>query len=122
MNRPVYDRDVVVVPDRPRRRGRLLGAVVALLLLVVIVAVVLVLVIKGTSSNSAKKDVTVASCSAPGGRPTPGDGNDPESQLQDEQLRDPVKFTDAQGNTVSEGVRIGGQRGGRRERQLETHR
>jgi hypothetical protein len=102
MNGPVDDRDGV--DDRPRRRGRLLRVVVSLLVLAVIVVIVLVLLIKGTSSKSAKKDVTVTTCRADGGgRPTAsGKILNHSSKTSNYVIR--LKFTDAQGNTVSEGV------------------
>jgi hypothetical protein len=90
--------------DRPRRRSRLLGAVVSLLVLAVIVAVVLVVVIKATSSESAKKDVTVTTCrSVDGGKPTAsGRILNHSSKTSNYVIR--LKFTDADGNTLSEGV------------------
>ena len=102
MNGPVYDRDGV--GDRPRRRGRLLRVVVSLLVLAVIVALVLVLLIKGTSSKSAEKDVTVTACRSNGdGKPTAsGTIVNHSSKTSNYVIR--LAFTDAQGNTVSEGV------------------
>ena len=102
MNGPVYDRDGV--GDRPRRRGRLLRVVVSLLVLAVIVALVLVLLIKGTSSKSAKKDVTVTACRANGkGKPT-ASGTILNHSAKTSNYVIQLAFTDAQGNTVSEGV------------------
>jgi hypothetical protein len=101
MNQPVYD--AVPGDDRPRRRGRLLRAIVSLLVLAVIAAVVLVIFIKGTSSKSAKKDVTVTSCSSTGGGKPKASGKilNHSSKTSNYVIR--LKFTDAQGNTVSEG-------------------
>jgi hypothetical protein len=102
MNGPVYD--PVVVDQRPRRRGGLLRVLVGLIVLAVIVVLVLVLVVNGTSSKSAQKDVTVTKCG-------PGDGGKPtatgrilnhSSQTSNYVIR--LSFSDAQGNTVSEGV------------------
>jgi hypothetical protein len=104
VNRPVYERDEGASEDRPRRRGRLLGAVVSLLVLAAVVIVVLVLVINGTSSESAKKDVTVTTCrSVDGGKPTAsGRILNHSSKTSNYVIR--LKFTDAEGNTVSEGL------------------
>ena len=103
MNGSVGDRGGV--DDRPRSRGRLLRVVVSLVVLAVIVALVVVLVVKGTSSKSAMKDVTVTTCHADGGggRPTAsGKILNHSSKTSNYVIR--LKFTDGQGNTVSEGV------------------
>jgi flagellar basal body-associated protein FliL len=103
MNGPVYVREDA--DDRPRRRGRLLRVVVSLLVLVIIVALVLVLAFKGTSSKSAKKDVTVTACGADsgGGKPTAsGTILNHSSKASNYVIQ--ITFTDPQGNTVSEGV------------------
>lgn len=104
MNRAGYDRNDVVDGDQRRRRGLLLRVLGSLLLLAVIVAVVLVLMIKGTSSKSAAKDVTVTTClSADSGRPkASGKILNHSSKTSNYVVR--LKFTDTQGNTVSEGL------------------
>lgn len=104
MNRPVYDRDGNVLDERPRPRHRLLAVLASLLLLAVIAAVVLVLVFKGTSSKSAKKDVTVTACRAAGGDKPKASGRilNHTSKTSNYVIR--LKFTDPQGNTVSEGA------------------
>src|SRR3954452_24775194 len=102
MNGPVDDRDRF--DDRARRQDGLIRVVVSLLVLVLIVGVVLVLVINGTSSKSARKDVTVTTCRASlGGKPTAsGKILNHCSKTSNYVIR--LKFADAQGNTVSEGV------------------
>jgi hypothetical protein len=102
MNEPAHDRDVVEVP--PSRRHPLLRAIVALLVLAVIVVVVLLLFVNGTSSKSAEKDVTVTACqSHDGDKPTAaGTILNHSSKTSNYVIR--LKFADAQGNTVSEGV------------------
>ena len=92
------------VDERPRNRSGLLRRV-ALVVLLAIVALVLVLAFKGTSSKSAKKDVTVTACRADsgGGKPTAsGTILNHSSKTSNYVIR--LTFTDAQGNTVSEGV------------------
>lgn len=93
------------VDERPRNRGGLLRVVVALVVLLAIVALVLVLAFKGTSSSSAKKDVTVAACRADsgGGRPT-ASGKILNHSSKTSNYVIQLTFTDPQGNTVSEGV------------------
>ena len=104
MNGPVYIREDVV-DDRPRRRNGFLRFVVALLVLAVVIAVVLFFVFKGTSSDSAKKDVKVTACRADsgGGKPTAtGTILNHSSKSSNYVIR--LTFTDPQGNAVSEGV------------------
>lgn len=104
MDRPVDERDGAIGDDQQRRRGGLLRALAALLVLAVIAAVVLVLVIRGTSSKSAEKDVTVARCGASGGGKPKASGKvlNHSSKTSTYVIR--LKFTDTQGNTLSEGV------------------
>jgi hypothetical protein len=100
MNIPVSER--AVVDDRGE--DGLLGALLSLVVLAVVVAVVLVLVFKGTSSKSAKKDVTVTACrSNADGKPT-ASGTIVNHSSKTSNYVIQLAFTDAQGNTVSEGV------------------
>lgn len=99
MNTPVSER--AVVDDG---QDGLLGVLLSLIVLAVIVAVVLVVVFKGTSSKSAKKDVTVTACRPNGdGKPT-ASGTIVNHSSKTSNYVIQLAFTDAQGNTVSEGV------------------
>ena len=103
MSERVYDRDDVVV-EGPHRRHPFLRMLVALLVIAAIVVVALVLFVNGTSSKSAEKDVTVTACRpATGDKPTAaGTVLNHSSKTSNYVIR--LKFTDPQGNTLSEGV------------------
>jgi hypothetical protein len=103
MSERVYDRDDVVV-EAPSRRHPLLRLFVALLVFAAIVVVALVLFVNGTSSKSAANDVTITACRpATGDKPTAaGTILNHSSKTSNYLIR--LKFTDAQGNTLSEGV------------------
>lgn len=103
MARTRYRDDVVEAPP-PRRHGglRLLGALVALVL---IAAVVLAVVLVTRTSDDAKDDVAVATCEAApdGGDPSAsGQIVNDSSKTSNYVIR--LRFNDAQGNGVSEGV------------------
>lgn len=102
MNRGVSETHVVT--DQSRRRSGLLRALAALLVLAVIVAIVLIVVVRGTSSKSAKRDVTVTACNAADNSKPHAAGTilNHTSKTSIYVIR--LKFVDAQGNTVSEGV------------------
>ncbi len=104
MSQPIYASGDVVVTEPPRRRHRLLSTLLVLLLFAVIVAAALVLVVKGTSSKSAMKDVTVTTCrGAASSKPTAtGQILNHSSKTSTYVVR--LKFTDTQGNTLSEGI------------------
>jgi hypothetical protein len=102
MARSTYGDDVVEV--RPRRGGAF--RVVALLLALLVVAAIVVAVLLVTrTSDDAKDDVTVAACNADpgGGKPTAsGQIVNDSSKTSNYVVR--LRFNDAQGNGVSEGV------------------
>jgi hypothetical protein len=102
MARTRYRDDVVEAPPRRHMGRRLLAALVAL---VVIAAVVLAVVLVTRTSDDAKDDVSVATCEAdPGGGDPSASGqivND-SSKTSNYVIR--LRFNDAQGNGVSEGV------------------
>jgi hypothetical protein len=102
MSERAYDRDDVVV-EAPRRHS-LLRFFVALLVVAAIVVVALVLFVNGTSSKSAAKDVTITACRpATADKPTAaGAIVNHSSKTSNYVIR--LEFTDAQGNTLSEGV------------------
>ena len=102
MARTRYRDEVVEV--RPRRSAalRLIALLVAL---VVIGAVVLAVVLVTRTSDDAKDDVTVSTCEADqdGGDPTAsGQFVNDSSKTSNYVVR--LRFNDAQGNGVSEGV------------------
>ena len=103
MNQRVVEEDGAVVVDRPRRGG-LLRAIIGIAVVVVVAAVIAVLVINRTSSSSAKEDVTITTCrGASNGKPkASGRILNHSSKTSNYVIR--LKFTDPQGNTVSEGV------------------
>ena len=104
MNDRVVEEDRVVSADRPRRRGGLLRAIILIAVVAVIVAVVVVLVIRVTLSSSAKHDVTITACrgAANGKRKASGRILNHSSKTSNYVIR--LRFTDADGNTLSEGV------------------
>lgn len=76
-----------------------------MLALVVIAAVVIAVVLAGRSSDDAKKDVSVQACNADanGGKPkASGQIINHSSKTSNYVVK--LKFTDAQGNSVSEGA------------------
>jgi hypothetical protein len=88
-----------------RSRRSVLAPVLVLLLLVAVVAVVVAVVVTRDDSSSAKGDVSVQSCTAD---PT-GDKPVARGQILNHSSKDSnyvirLKFTDPQGNQVSEGV------------------
>ncbi len=92
------------VVERRRRRPWLLVLVVLLLIIAVAVLAV-ILAHRNSSSDKAKKDVTVGACNAPagGGKPKAvGQIVNHSSQTSNYVVR--VKFKDAQGNVVSDGL------------------
>lgn len=96
------DDDVVEAPPRRHTGLRLLAALVAL---AVIAAIVLVVVLVTNTSDDAKDDLTVATCEADsgGGDPTAsGQIVNDSSKTSNYVIR--LRFDDAQGNGVSEGV------------------
>ncbi len=104
MNQPIYASGDVVVTEPRRRRHRLLSTLLGVVLLTVIVVAALVLLLKGTSSKSAMNDVTVTTCRAVAtGKPTAtGQILNHSSKTSTYVVR--LKFTDPQGNTLSEGI------------------
>jgi hypothetical protein len=102
MARTRYRDDVVEAPPRRHMGLRLLAALVAL---VVIAAVVLAVVLVTRTSDDAKDDVAVATCEADpsGGDPSAsGQIVNDSSKTSNYVIR--LRFNDAQGNGVSEGV------------------
>ena len=96
-------RDAAV--ETPPRRGGAFRFIALLVTLVVIAAIVLAVVLVTRTSDDAKDDVTVAACNAdPGGGDPSASGeivND-SSKTSNYVIR--LRFNDAQGNGVSEGV------------------
>ena len=87
------------------QRRRRVGPIVALLVIAAAVVVAVVVFAGNNSSNPAKDDVTVQACNADpgGGRPAAsGQVVNNTSKASNYVIR--MKFLDAQGNQVSEGV------------------
>jgi hypothetical protein len=82
----------------------LLRFLVSLVVLAVIAVVVVTVVVKATSSDSAKNDVSIRSCAATSGSQPKASGEilNHSSKTSNYVIR--LKFTDTQGNTVSEGI------------------
>lgn len=101
------DRDDIAgsaAAERPRRRVWPIVLLV-LLLLIIIAVVAVILAHRNSSSDTAKKDVTITACNAdPGGGKPKAEGQvvNQSSKTSNYVIR--VKFTDAQGNRVAEGV------------------
>jgi hypothetical protein len=103
MARTRYRDDVVEAP--PRRRSGALRFIALLVALAVIGLVVLAVVLVTRTSDDAKDDVTVSACNADpeGGDPTAsGQIVNDSSKTSNYVIR--LRFNDAQGNGVSEGV------------------
>ena len=93
------------VGDAPPRRGGVLRLIGLLVVLAAIAAVVLVVVLVTRTSDDAKDDVAVSTCEADpgGGDPTAtGEIVNDSSKTSNYVIR--LRFDDAQGNGVSEGV------------------
>jgi hypothetical protein len=102
MARTRYREDVVEARRRRSGAFRLIGLLVGL---VAIAAVVLAVVLVTRTSDDAKDDVTVATCDADpdGGDPTAsGQIVNDSSKTSNYVIR--LRFNDAEGNGVSEGV------------------
>jgi len=103
MSRRVYDDDVDRAPRR-RRRGPL-GIIAAVVVLVLVAAVAVAVVLATRSTDDAKKDVAVKTCTPDpgGGKPTAsGQIVNHSSKGSNYVIR--LRFNDAEGNNVSEGV------------------
>jgi hypothetical protein len=103
MARTRYREDEVV--EAPPRRHRGLRLIAALVALAVIAAVVLAVILVTRTSDDAKDDVTVGTCEADqgGGDPSAsGQIVNDSSKTSNYVIR--LRFNDAQGNGVSEGV------------------
>jgi hypothetical protein len=93
------------VADAPPRRGGVLRVVGLLVALVVIAAIVLVVVLVTNTSDDAKDDVSVATCEAdPGGGDPTASGQIVNDSSKTSNYVVRLRFNDAQGNGVSEGV------------------
>ena len=93
-----------MVVERRRRRS-VIGPVIAVLLVAAVVVAAIIVFAGNNGSTSAKSDVTVQACSADpgGGRPKAGGQIvNHSSKASNYVIR--LKFTDAQGNSLSEGA------------------
>jgi hypothetical protein len=87
------------------RRRRVLPIVLGLILLLVVAAIVIAVVIAGKDTKGAKQDVTVRACNAdPGGGKPTASGVILNHSSKTSNYVVKLKFTDAQGNTLSEGA------------------
>jgi hypothetical protein len=94
---------LVMVIERQRSRSGIFGVLIGLL--VVAAVIIAVVVVFAKSDNSAKRDVTVQACNPDvnGAKPTAsGQIVNHSSKTSNYVVR--LKFTDAQGNQVAEGV------------------
>jgi hypothetical protein len=92
--------------DRPpRRRGGVFRWIALLVALAVIAAIVVVVIMVTRTSDDAKDDVAVKACAAdPGGGDPKASGQIVNSSSKTSNYVIRLKFNDAQGNGVSEGV------------------
>jgi hypothetical protein len=89
------------------QRRRRVGPIVALLVIVAAVVVAVVVFAGNNSSDPAKDDVTVQACSAdPGGDKPSATGQVVNNTSKSSNYSIRMKFLDAQGNQVSEGVDV----------------
>lgn len=90
--------------DRAGERGGVVRGLLALIGLAAVVVVVLVVVIANKTSDGAKQDVTVRTCAASStGNPrASGVVQNHSSKTSNYVIR--IKFIDAQGNAVSDGL------------------
>jgi hypothetical protein len=93
----------MVIEQRTRSRGSIVGALIGLL--IVTAVIVLAVVVFAKNDSAAKGDVTVQACNADamGSKPTAsGQIVNRSTKTSNYVIR--LKFTDAQGNQVAEGV------------------
>jgi hypothetical protein len=96
-----------VVEVRPPRRSAAFRLIALVLALVVIAAIVLAVVLVTRTSDDAKDDVTVATCEAdPGGGDPAASGQIVNDSAKTSNYVIRLRFNDAQGNGVSEGVAV----------------
>ncbi len=110
MTTPSYDRGATPVTTTtttgPRRsKGSFLRWLIPLILLLIVAAIILAVILASRSSDDAKKDVKVTSCvpGTGGGKPkASGTITNHSSKTSNYVVK--LKFTDGEGNKVSEGA------------------